>query len=131
MISPTGKDPRGTDGQGCGAYGSPRGGRTHAGTDYVCDPGQDVYAPISGTLTRETRPYATGPYSGVIISNSRMDVSLFYLLPNKAKIGKMVSEGDIIGKAQDISQKYPGITPHIHMQINSIDPEIIREGRTR
>jgi len=131
MISPTGKGPRGADSQGSGAYGSPRGGRMHSGTDYICEPGQNVYAPISGLVVREALPYSAESFSGLIIMSPSMEIALFYMEPDKALIGTQVFEGQIIGEAQDITQKYPGITPHIHMQINSIDPEIIREGRTR
>jgi hypothetical protein len=103
----------------------------HSGTDYICEPGQNVYAPISGLVVREALPYSAESFSGLIIMSPSMEIALFYMEPDKALIGTQVFEGQIIGEAQDITQKYPGITPHVHMQINSIDPEIIREGRTR
>src|SRR6185503_2001703 len=51
-VSPTGKEVRGCDPRGCGAYGSSRdeGSRPHHGADYVADPGQPVVAVTSGTV---------------------------------------------------------------------------------
>ena len=50
---------------------------------------------------------------------------MFYFLPDKKLIKKSVHQGQIIGVAQDICTKgYPGMIPHIHLEIVSIDPDI-------
>lgn len=125
IISPTGKGIR-SDSGGDGHYRAKRGNRLHGGTDYKCEPLQNVLAPISGIIEREARPYADGEWSGVVISNSDMKIKMFYFVPNPLKIGKHVDQGEVIGIAQDIGEKYKGVTPHIHLQIESIDPEILR-----
>lgn len=127
MISPTGKGIRLTDSHGMGRYGASRGNRQHAGADYICTPGQTIVAPITGTVEREARPYAEGEYSGVLINGRHMQVKLFYLKLRDGIIGKSVSQGEIIGSAQNISKKYKGMIPHIHMEIISINPEILTE----
>jgi len=124
MISPTGKGPRKTDSHGNGSYGSKRGNRLHEGRDYICDPGQSVYSPISGVISRKAKPYAGEEYSGVLIRNDWCAIKMFYLRPDYNLIGKRVKKGQIIGTAQDISEKYPGMINHIHLSIVSIDPEI-------
>lgn len=128
MISPTGKGIRRPDKWGKGEYGDSRKSqgkrRPHNGADYVCYPGQAVVAPISGIVVRRARPYARGHYSGVLIQGKHVTVKMFYLKPEKDIIGCVVHQGAKIGMAQDISEKFPGMTPHIHLEIDSIDPEI-------
>ena len=127
MISPTGKTNVRSDSKGDGHYGASRGGRMHDGTDYPCTPGQPVVAPIDGTVIREAAPYADdAKYRGVVIQGAHARVKMFYLIPDKALIGKRVSQGQAVGTAQDISAKYgQAMIPHIHMQIESYDPEIL------
>ena len=55
------------------------------------------------------------------MTNSRVSVSRS---PNE-RFQKEMKEGEIIGKAEDISQKYLSIIPHVHFQIDKIDPEIL------
>jgi len=125
IISPTAKGIRKIDAFGSGQYGALRGDRLHQGTDYECEPGQLVFSPIDGTIVREARPYPDGDYSGVLIQGKQVAVKLFYFLPDKKLIGKNVKAMDIIGRAQDISLRYgQGMTPHIHLEIVSIDPEL-------
>lgn len=127
MISPTGKDIRISDKHGMGRYGASRGKKRHRGADYICEPGQSVLSPIAGIVRREARPYREGPYGGLVIENQFVAVKMFYLKPDLSLIGVSVKQGQEIGKAQDLRDKYPGITPHIHMEISSIDPEIFTE----
>ena len=128
MIQPTGKGLREVDKWGNGYYGASRGNRIHKGADYVCEPGQDIVAPITGIIARESRPYGDPEwlyrYSGLIIYNEYCNLTLFYLEPLRYLIGTKVRMGEKIGIAQDISERYPGMTPHIHLQINNIDPEL-------
>lgn len=131
MISPTGKGIRNPDNWGKGVYGSSRKSqdqkRIHAGTDYICEPGQDVVAPIRGLILRRSRPYAKGIYSGLLIQGRHIAVKMFYFKPETGIIGCFVKQGRKIGVAQDISDKFPGMTPHIHLEIDSVDPEIFTD----
>ena len=129
MISPTGLGIRGIDVWGSGAYGAGRGKRIHKGADYVCIPGQSIVAPINGVIIRQRLPYADRVerilFGGVLIRGAHCDITLFYLQLDVKLITMRVDIGQKIGVAQDISLKYPGIIPHIHMQIDSINPELL------
>lgn len=125
-ISPTGLGVR-SDQAGDGRYGAPRGDRTHKGTDFLCDPGQDVIAPITGEIRRERFPYADDlSYKGCVIVGEIMTITLFYMALDKTLIVTHVNQGQVIGKAQDVSLRYPdsGMLAHVHMQIDeiTIDP---------
>lgn len=125
MISPTGKKARTRDKWGGGCYLAKRGNnRLHDGTDYICTPGQDIVSPIAGRIERIANPYANEKYSGLLIQGEWMAIKLFYFKPDKELIGKTIDKGQKIGIAQDISEKYPDMTPHIHLTIISINPEI-------
>ena len=130
--NPTGLGVRNDKG-GRGYYGAPRSrmlatGKLqrylHKGTDYRCEPGQIVKSPMTGIIARRAKPYAHDFYSGVLIVSKRLSLKMFYLEPNSDLIGKVVKIGDTIGIAQDISKKYPTVTPHIHVEIVKCDPEI-------
>lgn len=126
IISPTGHGVRGMDLHGSGAYHAPRkGARLHGGLDFCSLPGQVVVSPINGRVIREARPYVTGELSGVLIEGKHVSVKLFYLLPDAAPYGREITQGERIGIAQSLQGRYPGITNHIHLEITSIDPEVL------
>ena len=125
MLNPTGRKQRKRDNHGSGDYLASRGGRVHRGRDYRCDPGQVVIAPIGGRVVRKARPYAVGEYSGCVIRNYKMTIKMFYIDMYPCIIGRDVCQGDHLGRAQDISKKYSGMTPHIHLEIDHIDPELL------
>lgn len=126
MISPTGKGIR-NDAKGLGHYGAPRGKKKHKGVDYLCATGQPVLSPISGKIERIAYPYADKSYSGIVIRGRHISIKMFYLKP-MPMIGEIVLAGELVGYAQDISKKkksYLGMLPHIHLEIESIDPELL------
>ena len=126
MISPTKQGIRGIDKHGSGEFRASRGpGKLHRGVDFICIPGKDVFAPISGRIIREARPYADGEFSGIVIENTQITIKMFYVLPFRFLIGKKVGVGESVGQAQDIGKKYPGIIPHIHLEVDMIDPAIL------
>lgn len=133
FISPTGRQPRGVDHFGSGAFHAPRGNRLHNGVDYECIPGQIVRAPISGTIVRKAYPYSDDVfYEGCVLENPEIQIKMFYFVPT-CKIGSWVQQGEEIGYAQNISNKYSKgnkyMTPHVHLQIEYISPEMIRDTR--
>jgi hypothetical protein len=99
----------------------------HNGVDYKCIPGQAVFMPFTGQIIRIARPYVDDEkFSGAVISCKHMTVKIFYFEPYPEIIGKIIKIGLPIGRAQDISLKYPesGVTPHIHVQIEEVDPDL-------
>lgn len=132
MINPTGGNIR-RDARGDGRFGAsrkktdPETGKEiryrHRGVDYVCIPGQEVWMPFTSVIIRKKNPY-TG-YSGVLFRGRGIVGTLLYVKIEDNIIKKELREGDVVGIAEDISQKYEGIIPHIHFQIDKIDPEIL------
>ena len=121
LLSPTGHGIRG-DPAGDGHFGSPRGSKHHQGTDFICTPGQQVYAPAKSIVIRNAYPYPKDTrYSGILLDAGWCLIKLFYLSPCLRK-GVELWRGQLIGIAQDISLKYPGqgMTPHIHMELSKI-----------
>jgi len=119
FLSPVPHGIRGQDAHGSGAFLASRVGRVHYGVDIICVPGEQVISPCNGILVRRKRPYGQDlHWSGVLIATEGgIQITLFYLEPNSTLYGHEVTKGQVIGTAQDISQKYPGIIPHIHMEV--------------
>ena len=109
---------RGEDDWGSGAFGAPRGERFHRGIDIVVDPDQPVLSPFDGEVVREAIPYEDDQhYSGLLLRGhgdwDGCELKLFYMSgPHEGTI----EAGEVIGHAQNIAQKYPGITCHIHVE---------------
>lgn len=127
MISPTGTNTIRQDSVGNGHYGAKRGNRRHKGVDYVGTPGKKAVSPITGIITRDSKPYP-GKWSGCIIEGPEITVRLFYIDLDPGMIGEAVFQGDRIGIIQDISEKYgPKCIPHVHIQIDKLNPNILIE----
>jgi hypothetical protein len=130
-MSPTGKTKLRKDARGSGAFGAARKrddgtSYTHKGIDLECKVGQNILMPCTGRITREARPYVSDPrWRGVYISAVRGEFKIFYMVPNDKLIGTVVREGEVIGQAQDIGQKYEGVSSHIHFEVVSLDPLIL------
>jgi hypothetical protein len=126
MISPTGQPVRIQDNHGRGNYGASRdgGSRIHRGADFICTPGQEVVCPLpEAKVVRIAKPYANDMrWNGLLLRAPHLEVKLFYMSPKPDIVGQWVHLGDVIGYAQDISVKYEGMTPHVHLEICSINP---------
>ena len=123
------------DAGGLGFYGAPRkkivDGKLvrykHKGVDYSMRPGEHVYMPLTGIISRHAPPYASGDYSGIEIIARRGVFKMFYLDLLPEFYGNMVIQGTPIGVAQDISKRYGAVTPHVHFEIVSLDPEVLMD----
>jgi hypothetical protein len=49
---------------------------------------------------------------------------MFYFEPLKTILKTTVEEGQLIGHAQDIRVRYPGMIPHVHLEVLSMNPEL-------
>lgn len=122
---------RGTDEQGQGHFGAPRGKRTHKGIDIICEQGQPIFACESGTVTKIGYPYnPDDPKKGhlryvQVTTSDGFDARYFYVDPY-LRIGDRVECGDVVGEAQGLVNIYPGITEHFHFEVKKngqhIDP---------
>lgn len=119
------------DNHGSGAYGARRAGgkRKHNGIDYAVWPDSQVMSECGGYVTKLGHPY------GDDLSFRYVEVTdglgtrwrYFYVRPAVAE-GESIYPGKVIGAAQDLRPRYPGITPHAHLELidkdgNYIDPE--------
>jgi murein DD-endopeptidase MepM/ murein hydrolase activator NlpD len=119
---------RGCDvgGWGCGSFGASRGDRKHNGLDIVTTPGQTIFSPISGKVTRFPYPYAGDlNYTGIEIINSSYKVKIFYMKSTVA-IGTQVTKGQAIGVSQNIAAKYSTqMTNHVHIEVYSASGKLL------
>ena len=117
------------DTAGNGGFWKSRIGRYHEGVDLLCEKGETVFSPISGTIERKAYPYATDKrFEGCVIKNGTTEIKLFYMVC--AKIGQKVEKGEVIGVCQAIATKYGGsMKNHLHIEIRQdnvlINPEVI------
>ena len=109
------------DGYGSGQFNASRDGgkRHHQGLDVVSRPGEPVKSPIDGDVIAESVPYKNDPrYRGVRIRgtgrHAGYEVKMFYL---QGLFCGPVKAGDVVGYAQNLEEKYPGITNHVHMEV--------------
>lgn len=110
---------RACDAWGSGQFGAGRGSHSHEGLDVVSRPGQQILSPISGEVVREAHPYAgDSRYTGIVIRGtgqwSGYEVKMFYVQGFRSG---PIFAGEEIGRAQDITARYPGITNHVHIEV--------------
>lgn len=137
LLNPTGKGIRDFDDYGSGYFGAPRGKRVHKGVDFICAPGQDILAPISGQIVREAFPYANDlSYRGCLIVSGLAQVKMFYMTLHHTILQRLkrhelveVEQGTSIGKAQNIANKYKDadktMTPHVHLELKITQPTLV------
>jgi len=123
---PTNRVIRGKDKYGSGHHGASRGKRKHDGADYISKPGQKIKAPLSGKVTKISKPYSSGidakVLSGVeIVASDGTTCWVWYIKPSAKIVGTVVKAGiSIIGKAKTLKNRYKnGITDHVHVRIHS------------
>ena len=124
FTNPTGKDVRGCDDFGCGDFGSDRdaGGRRHEGVDFDASSGQKIEAPISGFVSKIGTAYPDDQrYRFVEITNPALhyEARVFYIDPS-VREGQAVHLGQSIGRDHSLQPRYPGITNHVHLEIERI-----------
>ena len=124
MISPTGSLEIRSDSEGDGHFLAKRGHRLHHGVDLKVFPGQPIVAPVPCLIVREAYPYAGDTkWRGVELRASGMVIHIYYMVVDEILLGTEVLQGEQIGIAQNISQKYSSaMTPHIHLEIKAINP---------
>ena len=117
---------RAADAYGAGYFGAPRGNHIHQGIDIVTIPGESIFAPISGKVTRFPVPYANDSnYSGIEIKNDQFVVKIFYV-KSKVKINGFVTQGEVIAISQNIAAKYgTGMTNHAHIEVRTVAGELL------
>ena len=116
------------DGMSSGAWLASRDGGTryHAGLDFVAAPGEPVYAPAQGVVTRLGRAYSDPAKAGYKLIEIRTAgcwlTRIMYIAP-AVRAHACVAAGDLIGHAQNIAAAYPAddgtlpMTNHVHLDV--------------
>ena len=138
IIAPGAGKVRKSDSYGVGAFWESRRRRTsnsagetvtveyrHRGGDYIVVAGEEVFAPVTGFVVRVTDAYSSDGHGlkAIVIKSDDYEAKILYVRPD-ALIGpgSFVVAGETkLGSAQAVSAKYPGITDHVHIQIQ--DPQ--------
>ena len=125
---------RGVDSYGSGAYGAPRGNRTHRGLDIVPLNGHSVRSPIDGVVIRHGVPYSTNNGSLQLVEiqgkgkDDDLNVKLMYLTPI-VPVGHTVKRGSLVGFMESLQFRYKGITDHIHLEVRQngiiVNPDML------
>ncbi|KAM6223469.1 leukocyte cell-derived chemotaxin-2 [Rhynchocyon petersi] len=104
------------DRYGCGHYGARRNQRLHNGVDVLCSDGSTVYAPFTGEIQRQTKPYRNNNAinDGVQISGNGFCVKMFYVKP--IKYNGSIKKGEKLGTLLPLQAVYPGIQSHVHIE---------------
>ena len=116
---------------GDGHYGTSRGDRKHRGVDFEAPVGSKALSACKGTVTRIGTAYSgDSTYKYVEVRRNRYNVSrkrydtffirYFYLEPS-VREGDVIFEGTCLGTVQDLTKRYPGITPHVHVELMNHD----------
>lgn len=108
------------DTQGQGSFGAIRSGHKHQGIDLVCSPGEAVFSPVDGVVTRKFFVYSGDTnFMGCEIQGDDGEAfKLMYVSPIASLIGKRVKAGQQIATAQDISKKWgASMIPHVHLEM--------------
>lgn len=108
------------DAQGDGSFGTSRNPpyHIHYGIDLVVQEGQPVFAPFNGQVQRINKALKDkAGYTGVRIDTAGgLQVDVLYIVP-VVTTGEVVSMGDLLGYAQDITKAYgSGMINHIHVE---------------
>lgn len=121
---------RGLDNHGSGEFGAPRGDHTHRGVDFALLPDSKIEAVSDGIVTKVGYPYADDLHFRYvqITDDLGLNARYFYVDPS-VNVGDHIEQGDVIGTAQSLNSRYPGITPHIHFEVKDdrfvyLDPNV-------
>lgn len=145
-IIPPSREIRGVDAFGSGAFGARRSRWTagaqlnakveyeHKGTDFVVVPGSYIPCPCTAWIVRVGKPYADDDrYQSIHLEadeDGDWQLKVFYAaLIYKGGLPFRVDSGVPFAEAQDLRWRYPGITPHVHLECRHrgalVDPATI------
>ena len=113
---------RGQDAQGSGEWLASRGNRFHKGEDVVCYAGDRILSHTDGFVSKIGYPYnpsneKKGHLRYVEITDSEKSKIRYFYIKATVERGQKVVKNEQIGISQDLTQIYPGITQHYHLEI--------------
>lgn len=120
---------RGTDRYGSGVFLASRDGgkRSHLGRDYIIVAGDNTLAPIHAVIDKIGRAYPDSSLGSVTLRGTGehrgLLVKMLYTSCDHP-VGSEIQMGDVLGMAQSLQAKYPGITDHVHCEVwSATDPD--------
>ena len=123
VLNPKVLQIRGQDEHGSGEYLAPRGSRNHNGIDLVVHAGDKIVSPNSGFVTKIGYPYHPKKHPDKahlrfveVMEQDQYECRYFFVQPS-VRVGDKIHEGDVIGTAQGLTEIYPGITDHVHYEV--------------
>lgn len=134
---------RDMDPWGSGVFGASRdgGARQHSGLDFLALPGDDVCAPITGTVVSIGKAYPDGDLYSIHIHGDgdyrNWRIKMLYAAPAPGLYGKYVSAGDSIGTAQNVAEYWKAKSPshtgemknHVHVEVWITEPRAVDPAR--
>ncbi|XP_049642787.1 leukocyte cell-derived chemotaxin-2 [Suncus etruscus] len=104
------------DSYGCGQYATQRTHRHHQGVDILCSDGSVVYAPFTGKIMGQEKPYKlkNAINNGVRITGGGLCIKMYYIKPIKYK--GSIKRGEKLGTLLPLQKVYPGIQSHLHIE---------------
>lgn len=134
---------RGVDSWGSGTFGASRDGgvRQHQGLDFIAAVGDEIVAPITGTVVQIGRAYADAELQSIHIEGdgdfTGWRAKLLYAAADVGLHGRYVTAGDPIGHAQDVAGYWKAKQPthsgemknHVHLEIVITEPRAVDPGR--
>jgi len=110
---------RPNDSYGSGKFGAirERNGKKyiHQGLDIEVEKGEPIYAPFDIYFNRIAYPYPDKSFLGAQYNNDIFKMKIFYFEPILDR--KFFKKGEVIGYGQKISDRYPNINDHIHLEL--------------
>ena len=112
---------------GSGAFGADRGDHQHEGVDIIVKKYDKIFSPFLGTISKFGYPYSGNfKFRYIEITGEEYVARIMYSdLDPAFKEGSFVPKNQFIGVAQDISEKYNGITPHIHFELRNLKGKLL------
>lgn len=118
--------PRGRDRHGSGEFGAPRGEREHEGVDYHVAPLSLVLPVRPGKVTKLGYPYGDDlAYRYVEVTDLEGNRWRYFYVEPMVRVGTRVTTRESIGLAQDLTSRYPGIKPHVHLEVHDPSGRVV------
>lgn len=122
-----------SDSYGSGEYLAKRGTRAHEGIDFHCyQPGLSWFSDVVGVVDRLGFPYSRhsskAEYRLIEIKIDALTKVKYMYIDPVVKPGDFIKRGQLLGKVQNLSKRYPADDKHPTPMSDHVHFEVIIEG---
>lgn len=111
---------------GAGHFGASRGDRLHMGVDVICAAGDTVFSVSGGEVTKLGYCYSDDlSFRYVQMTDSEGARWRYFYVNPSCGVGDRIEAYSELGSSQCLTERYPGITQHYHLEIIKADGEYI------